>query len=79
MTSNVYRSILFVAALAATLSVASTASAIPEFVPIQGFLTDDEGSPVDGTVPMTFRFYNSAVSPDVMWFEDPTADLHSRC
>jgi hypothetical protein len=48
------------AALVAALAVAPRARAdAPALVPIQGFLTDSEGTPISGATEMTFSLYTS--------------------
>jgi hypothetical protein len=53
---------LFIAlATAFMLAVPSMAAAqVPAEVPVQGFLTDDQGVPVDGSVSVEFKVYDAA-------------------
>lgn len=41
----------------------------PVEVPIQGLLTDTEGTPLDGGIPVTFRIYADGTSNEVLWDE----------
>lgn len=56
-----------VAALA--LFAPAVALAAPPIVPLQGNLTDAEGTPIDGTVSVTFSFYDLAAGGEPLWTE----------
>jgi len=58
------------AGLVVLLALAGTArAAAPSFIPIQGFLTDDDGKAVDGAVMITFALYNAPVAGQQLWSE----------
>ena len=44
-------------------------AAVPQTVNYQGYLTDSGGTPVDGTVQMTFKIYNVATGGIALWTE----------
>lgn len=51
-------------------ALAASSSLLPETISYQGVLRDNEGNPVpDGSYNMTFKFYESATSSDVIWAE----------
>lgn len=51
--------------LLASLLLSTSAMAAPGVIPVQGYLTDDAGYPIDGDVSITFRLFanTSATSP----------------
>lgn len=51
------------------LLAGATATAQPAHLPLQGYLTDGTATPVDGTIPVTFRVYNAATGGSPMWVE----------
>jgi len=48
-------------------------SAVPQTINYQGFLTDSGGTPVDGTVQMTFSLYDVATGGSPLWTETQTS------
>ena len=60
-----------VAALVAGLCVAGPAAAqdMPDVLPYQGMLTDADGAPLDGSVDITFRLYESSDAAEPVWTE----------
>jgi len=48
------------------------AMAVPDTVSYQGYLTDPSGSPVDGSVSVTFALYDSAAAITASWAETQT-------
>ena len=42
---------------------------IPETIAYQGFLTDGQGSPINGTVKLTFRLYDALTNGTQIWTE----------
>lgn len=54
--------------LALPLATPALAQA-PEVIPYQGYLTDADGAPVDGSVRMTFRMYDSRDDANPAWEE----------
>ncbi len=64
----------FVLAIALILAapVAASAQSVPAEVPVQGFLTDDSGVPVDGSVTVKFAIYDAAVSGTELYSEEQT-------
>jgi len=49
--------ILGLAAMVSVMGTAATAFGQPSLVPVQGFLTDADGAPIDGDLTATFRIY----------------------
>lgn len=66
-----------IAALAAlVLAVPSMVSAqVPGEVPVQGFLTDGQGVPIDASATLTFRVYDDAVSGTELHSEEKTVSV----
>ena len=66
-----------------TLGVVEVASAIPQLINYQGYLTDDLGNPVaDGNYRLVFRIWDAETGPHELWSEDPNPSppiLHSSC
>jgi len=56
-------------ALAATFCVTPALAQVPEVLPYQGYLADQEALPVNGTVQLTFRLYNGSDDVDAIWEE----------
>jgi hypothetical protein len=55
--------ILVALTAAIVMAIPSMATAqVPAEVPVQGFLTDDQGVPIDGSVSIAFTIYDAAVS-----------------
>jgi len=46
-----------------------SSGAVPQTINYQGYLTDSGGTPVDGTVQMTFRIYDVATGGIALWTE----------
>ncbi len=65
---------IFVAALVALIFPATASAQVPGDVPVQAFLTDDAGVPVDGTVTVTFSIYDSASGGTALHTEEQTLD-----
>ncbi|MGM0556328.1 MAG: hypothetical protein ACQEVA_08100 [Myxococcota bacterium] len=67
---------LFILAVALMLTIPQMASAqqVPAEVPIQAFLADDNGVPVDGTVTVRFGIYDDAVGGNELHNEEVTLD-----
>jgi hypothetical protein len=62
-------------AVAFVLAVPSMAVAqVPAEVPVQGFLTDDQGVPIDGSVSVEFTIYDAATSGTEMHTQTETVD-----
>ena len=57
--------------------IVGIASAIPQLINYQGFLTDDGGNPVaDGNYSLTFRIWDAETGPNQLWSEDrPTVSV----
>lgn len=61
------------AAFAATLLASAGAFAqAPSLVPVQGFLADNVGTPIDGTLVVGFRLYSAATGGALLYSEAPT-------
>jgi len=76
MQFSKYQRLLAALVAALVVGLPSAASAIPEIVPLQGYLTDDLGTPVDAAdLPVTFRFYSTAASATVLWEEAVLLDV----
>jgi hypothetical protein len=45
---------------------------IPNMINYQGMLTDDGGTPLDGTYNLSFKIYGSKSGPDSVWWEHHT-------
>lgn len=62
---------LAVAILACSLLAVSSVSAqaVPDVLPYQGYLARANGTPVDGTVNLTFRLYTSPNDQNALWTE----------
>ncbi len=60
-----------------TLGIAGGASAIPQLINYQGYLTDDLGTPVaDGDYSLTFRIWDAETGGTQLWSEDhPTVSV----
>ncbi|MCA9546855.1 MAG: hypothetical protein KC613_20760, partial [Myxococcales bacterium] len=54
------------AALAAGTAQAQN---IPQMLPYNGFLADSNGQPVDGTINLTVRIYETSDAPNAIWQE----------
>ncbi|MDQ7786648.1 MAG: hypothetical protein RDU01_03490 [Thermodesulfovibrionales bacterium] len=50
-------------------------AAIPYTINYQGYLTNATGSPVDGTVSMTFTFYTTVAGGTAIWTETQNVDV----
>ncbi len=57
------------AAVGCLVSSAAAWAASPAVVPIDGFLTDSSGTPIDGTASIRFRLYDAAVGGSVVFEE----------
>ncbi len=57
------------AALCVLLVSGAAFAQFPQHVPYQGYLTDENGVPIDGQADLTFRIYDSAQGGDPMWEE----------
>jgi len=59
------------------VGIVGIASAIPQLINYQGFLTDDGGNPVaDGNYSLTFRIWDAETGPNQLWSEDhPTVSV----
>ncbi len=62
---------LVIALIVAAPAVAS-AQQVPAEVPVQGFLTDDSGVPVDGDVTVKFAIYDAETSGTELYSEEQT-------
>ncbi|MBW2263105.1 MAG: hypothetical protein JRG91_14120 [Deltaproteobacteria bacterium] len=63
------------AAIAVLGLLASPArAAAPELIPLQGVLTDDTGTPVDGSITVVFSIYTTEIGGTAVWSE--TQDLY---
>lgn len=67
-----------VALLAAAVAVAGARAEVPRTIAFQGFLSDDGGQPLDGTVELGFRIYASATGGAALWSETHAAVPVSR-
>ncbi len=56
-------------ALALLFAAAPAAAAVPQELPVQGTLYDASGTPVDGTLLVTFGLYEGRVGGDPVWTE----------
>ena len=65
---KVLRWMLTALAVAAVPSLAS-AQVVPEMLPYQGFLADQNAQPIDGSVNLTFSIYESSDAADAVWQE----------
>ena len=54
-------------------SIESAIAQIPQTINYQGYLTNSEGKPVNGTVNVAFRLYNAEVNGAVVWEEVQSA------
>jgi hypothetical protein len=62
--------IFFVAVLIALFCAASLSYAdVPHMINYQGYLTDNTGAPVTGTVGLTFRIYDDPAAGNLLWDE----------
>lgn len=52
-----------------TLLAFPSEAVVPDFVPLQGILADGVGNPVDGTVTLTVRLYDTENAPAGFWSE----------
>jgi len=59
--------------LVISLMLPVAAAAVPEVINYQGYLTDAEGNPLNGSVAMTFRIYNAPTGGTQLWSENHTA------
>ena len=50
-----------------------TALAVPQEINYQGYLTDAEGNPLNGSVSMTFRLYDNLTGGTLLWVEGPSS------
>jgi len=48
---------------------------VPDLIPFQGVLRDDEGNPVDEAVTLTFRLYDGEHTVDPFWTEEQVVDV----
>lgn len=71
---TILRRIAFVAAL--TTAGAAFAQA-PPLIPVQGFVTDNEGTPRDGEATVDITIYTSAVGGDLLHSESQVIDLET--
>ena len=53
--------------------ISSSALAEPGLVPLQGYLTDLDGVPIDGAQRLTFKLFNAATDGDELYTEDLTS------
>ena len=65
---------LFVAGAVMVWHVPALAQA-PASIPVQGYLTDDEGDPIDDDVDMTFAIYNRAGGGEPFFIETQTVSV----
>ena len=56
-------------ALAGAFCATPALAQVPEVLPYQGYLADQEALPVNGTVQLTFRLYNGSDDVDAIWEE----------
>jgi len=52
-----------------------TAAQAPAIVPVQGFLTDSAGTPIDGTVTVRFGFYDGPSDPSPVYSESQEVEV----
>jgi hypothetical protein len=50
---------------------------IPHNITYQGYLTYQDGSPVDGNLSVTFRIYNDPSNPSFLWEETQSVHIHN--
>ncbi len=60
---------LLVAALAAWAPLTASAQELPQMLPYNGFLADTNGQPVDGTINLTVRIYETSDAANPIWQE----------
>ncbi len=63
------RGLLVTALALCALPLSAQAQPVPEMLPYNGFLADSNGQPVDGTVNLTVRIYETSDSPNPVWQE----------
>lgn len=75
MWRNVMRSfILLTMSLLMALVVSVTVHAdVPQMINYQGYLTDTDGNPLDTTIGMAIRIYDSAIDGNMLWAESHPA------
>lgn len=70
------RSLILLVAL--LLIVPSAASAeVPGYFPVQAYLTDSSGVPIDGNVDLEFNIYNAATGGEVLFSETQTVQANA--
>lgn len=42
---------------------------VPQIINYQGWLTDNQGDPITGALPITFSIYNDSIDGEVLWSE----------
>lgn len=73
MATLIAVAMMFLAYHAYTVWAAPTAQGtVPTFIPYQGTLTDASGNPIDGSVNLTFRLYNTLSGGTALWTESHT-------
>ena len=60
---------IFAALLSVLLAAPALAQVIPQTVPYQGYLTDQDGVPISGEVSLTFRIYAASQGGQARWEE----------
>ncbi len=70
------RSLGFMLAIVAIVAaVPNTSLAVPNIISYQGVLNGDDGTPVNGSVNMTFSIYDSPSSGAPLWVENQTVSV----
>jgi hypothetical protein len=64
--------VLAITVLIATLVAAEASAIVPDLLPMQGVLTDELGTPIDGPTDMVFRVYSTETGSTVLWSESYT-------
>jgi hypothetical protein len=67
--------VLGVAVLATMVGAARASAQVPAMLPVQGFLTDTAGVPVEGSTMLTFALYDAETGGTMLYTEDQSLTL----
>jgi hypothetical protein len=71
-----YVNTISIGLLVAILLTAGNAFAVvPDLIPLQGMLQDDEGDPLDESAILTFRMYDDEVAATAFWTEEQSVQV----